>query len=256
MAKIRVFQMHQWNCFTRMTGKSNSYKSICKQVGDVSEILGRFPALTKIRYYLQNYGPYYRHFAPKRGRFRNLRILPKSLRASPQTVINRFASRATFQVVSDDFQYFPKSAIGESTSSPRPSASPTNDPGAGWTIARCDWHNLFSKTLFVIGLFRCVVAATYREIKPARKRNGRHFSLSLISIWSLQSPRSSAKRWDDRGDPCDQRCFHMIARIVRSPESPRSFANVANQLIAGTYGTSDLPMDLPTVLWDRPGRPG
>ena len=41
---------------------------------------------------------------------------------------------------------------------------PTNDPGAGWTIARCDWHNLFSKTLFVIGLFRCVVAATYREI--------------------------------------------------------------------------------------------
>ena len=32
--------------------------------------------------------------------------------------------------------------------------------------------------------------------------------LSLVSIWSLRSFRSSrspAKRWDDRGDPCDQR---------------------------------------------------
>ena len=48
----------------------------------------------------------------------------------------------------------------------------------------------------------------------------------------------------------------MIARIVRSPELPRAFANVANKLIAGTYGTSDLPTDLPTVLWDRPDRPG
>ena len=79
------------------------------------------------------------------------------------------------------------------TSSPGPSASPTNDPGAGWTIARCDWHNLFSKTLFVIGLFRCVVAATYREIQPARKRNGRHFSLhinayyaAVVLVWTFR----------------------------------------------------------------------
>ena len=31
---------------------------------------------------------------------------------------------------------------------------PTNWP---WTIARCDWHNPFGKSLFAIGLFRCVV---------------------------------------------------------------------------------------------------
>ena len=54
---------------------------------------------------------------------------------------------------------------------------PTNDPGTGWTIARCDWHNLFGKTLFVIGVFHCVVAATCREIHPAQERNGRHYSL-------------------------------------------------------------------------------
>ena len=59
---------------------------------------------------------------------------------------------------------------------------PTNDPGTGWTIAPYDWHDLPSKTLFVIGLFRCVVAAICREIQPADERNGRHFSLRILCI--------------------------------------------------------------------------
>ena len=63
--------------------------------------------------------------------------------------------------------------------------------------ARCDWHNMFSKTLFVIGLFRCVVAATYREIQPARKRNGRHFSLRILCGCSARVNVSPAL-WMDK----------------------------------------------------------
>ena len=95
--------------FTNML--KNSSKSPFKHAGDVSESLGRFLALTKIRP-LQNHGLQPRRFCSKSVNFGHLRILTDSLQTSPKTVRNPFASmQATFQKVWDDFQNLPKSAL-------------------------------------------------------------------------------------------------------------------------------------------------
>ena len=88
-----------------------SQKSICKQEGDVSESLGRFFALTKIRP-LQIHGLQPRLFCSKSVDFGHLRILTESLQTSPKTVRNPFSSmQGTFQRVWDDFSHLPKSAL-------------------------------------------------------------------------------------------------------------------------------------------------
>ena len=93
------------------TRLKNSEKSPFKHAGDVSESLGRFLKLTKIRP-LQNHGLQPRLFAQNRSNFGHLRILTDSLQTSPKTVRNPFASmQATFQKVWDDFQNLPKSAL-------------------------------------------------------------------------------------------------------------------------------------------------
>ena len=55
-------------------------------------------------------------------------------------------------------------------------------PGTGWSIARSDWHNLFSKTLFVIAVYRCVVVCSNQE--PGKK---------LESDWN---PGQKALSWN------------------------------------------------------------
>ena len=89
----------------------NSQKSICKHAGDVSESLGRFLALTKIRP-LQNHGLQPRLFAQNRS-ISDTCEFSRNLyqQAQKQLEIHFQACRATFQRVWDDFSHLPKSAL-------------------------------------------------------------------------------------------------------------------------------------------------
>ena len=93
---------------------ASTQKSICKHIGVLSESLGRFPTLAKIRR-VQKHGLQPRLFAQNRPKVGPWRIHPKSIQIVPQPLRNTFTStQESFQEVWSDFQHLRKSAMFKS----------------------------------------------------------------------------------------------------------------------------------------------